>query len=705
MFTGIDEVDWASMRHAYGSAEDVPGLLRGLASPDAAERETALDGMYGAVHHQGDVYDSTLACVPFLFTLAAREEVRDRGGIVELLVSIGGDGEPSEDMYAVARTAVRSGAEVFVRLAGDADAGVRGAAAGAVVRFLDEPARVLGLLRERITVERDDRVLLALTEGLGLFVRRHPGGATEAVDLLAAQSAPPYGPGLRLAALGQLAGCAPDRLPAELVPTVVALLRDRSGRRSAVRCAPDPPDTDTLVGRLRRLRPSDEEGSQLLRTLHTALDGRSDDRIALLNGQLTSPDPTDRCNAVWMSPGLFREWRADYATPVALIGAQLGAEEDRLRDAATSVLGDLFDLAAPAADDLHALVVSRPELRVRHWEHGAPTLGGALKALARSGDPRAVPVLGEILAGPIVPDDLGQVVPHLGRAAAPLAPALRDRLAGVPLDAPDLYERAVTLLLALRVLDDRECVPLVLRLLLGMPEGIRFRDSVVAAAVRTLGAFGEEARDAIPVLRGLLEGESAVVAAESLWAVSGDVAAVLPVLVRELEDESSRQRSTAAEVLGRLGRPAAPALSELRRMTAAECVWQRTAAACAVWRIAGESDLVSPVLRRAWAENARTRRTIVECVAAVGAAGAPLHDLVRGELTAPRRHLATPGGYGSHDVLDDERLLRGCREVFGAGRGDGAVEWDPEAEAEFLDGVLGNLYLLTVNEEGPGDGP
>jgi hypothetical protein len=45
VFTGIDEVDWASLRHAYGSAEDVPPLLRGLASADAVERETALDGL------------------------------------------------------------------------------------------------------------------------------------------------------------------------------------------------------------------------------------------------------------------------------------------------------------------------------------------------------------------------------------------------------------------------------------------------------------------------------------------------------------------------------------------------------------------------------------------------------------------------------------------------------------------------------------
>ncbi|MEU1305954.1 hypothetical protein [Streptomyces shenzhenensis] len=33
-----------------------------------------------------------------------------------------------------------------------------------------------------------------------------------------------------------------------------------------------------------------------------------------------------------------------------------------------------------------------------------------------------------------------------------------------------------------------------------------------------------------------------------------------------------------------------------------------------------------------------------------------------------------------------------------------SLDWDPEAEADFLDGVLGNLYLLTAGEDGPGDG-
>ncbi|GAA2281989.1 hypothetical protein GCM10010234_19160 [Streptomyces hawaiiensis] len=34
-----------------------------------------------------------------------------------------------------------------------------------------------------------------------------------------------------------------------------------------------------------------------------------------------------------------------------------------------------------------------------------------------------------------------------------------------------------------------------------------------------------------------------------------------------------------------------------------------------------------------------------------------------------------------------------------------ALDWDPEGEAEFLDGVLGNLYLLTAGEEAPDGAP
>ncbi|MFE0673097.1 HEAT repeat domain-containing protein [Streptomyces sp. NPDC058867] len=657
MFTGIDEVDWASMRHAYGSAEDVPGLLRGLASADPAERESSLDGLYGAVHHQGDVYDSTLACVPFLFTLAAAEELPDRGAVVELLVSIGGEAGAGD-----APAAVRAGAELFGRLTGDRDVGVRRTAPGALVRFLDEPARVLDLLRERITVERDDRVLLALTESLGLYTRRHPAHADAAVDLLMAQSTPPYGPELRLAALGQLAACAPDRIPADLVPTAVRLLQERSERRDRPPVACAGGHTDTLVGRLRRLRPSDEAGSQLLRTLHQALDSRVTDRIALLVGQLSSPDRADRCNAVWMSGGLFRTWRADYRRPVALIGAQLGEDDDRLREAAVSALKPLFALAAPAADGLHALVTARPELWVRQWEHGAPSLGDPLTALVRCGDARALPVLGEVLAGAVVPHDLGHEVAGLGAAALPLAPALRRRLGSLALDDPGTPARAIPLLRALVAAGDSDAAAETLRLLRGA--GAPGRDLLVEQAARALGSW--RSAEAVPVLRGLLDSPHAVAAAAALWSVERDASAVLPVLLGALTDPEARQWETAVGALGRLGPRARDALPALRRVAeAAGPPGRRATAAYARWRIDGDTDACHAVLRPVWEGGPRLRRTLAGWLRAMGPAAAPLRDLVAAELAAPKRHTATSDGYASHDIAHDEELLDLCREVLG----------------------------------------
>ncbi|MEU6590666.1 HEAT repeat domain-containing protein [Streptomyces sp. NPDC046881] len=669
MFTGIYEVDWASLRHAHGSAEDVPGWLRALASTDAAERATALDGMYSAVHHQGRVYDSTLACVPFLFAMLAREEVPDRGSIVELLVSIGGEttgtaGSPGAPEGPAGdgrgRAAVSAGAEAFAVLAGDPDPAVRRAAAGALVRFLEEPPRVLELLRRRLRAERDDCVVLALMEALGLFAHRYPAHADGALDLLAEQSAPPYAPGLRLAALGQLALRAPGRLPADLVPAAVRLLQQRSAQRLRRQ---EHAATDTLVRRIRRLRPSDEQGAVLLRTLHSALGDRVDDRIALLTGQLTSPDPVDRCNAVWMSAGLFRGWRGAYDGPVRLLGAQLDSEQDRLRDAAVSVLAELFDLAAPAADGLHALVTARPDLWTHRWERCPPALGGPLKALARTGDPRAVPPLAQLLAGPAAPVGLGREVAHLGRAAAALAPALRHRLGRVPLASPAAARLAAPLLTAIRAVGDEDAVPELLRLLSGAPDGLGPRDAVAGQVIETLAELGAAA-PAAPLLRTLLRTRHAAAAAGALWSADGDTAAVLPVLLRELTRPDPDTRRSAVQQLARLGPAARAALPELRRLAGSGPVPERVAAACALWRVGRDPDPVLPVFRTAWTADPRTRVPIARCLTALGPAAAPLHDLITAELTRARRHTAYEGAYGDRGIPDDEELLRMCRGLL-----------------------------------------
>ncbi|MGW7426389.1 hypothetical protein ACWGJB_41480 [Streptomyces sp. NPDC054813] len=56
LLDGLDTRLWSSLSHAYGSAEDVPDLLRALTGADAGEADGALSELYGSVLHQGTVY-------------------------------------------------------------------------------------------------------------------------------------------------------------------------------------------------------------------------------------------------------------------------------------------------------------------------------------------------------------------------------------------------------------------------------------------------------------------------------------------------------------------------------------------------------------------------------------------------------------------------------------------------------------------------
>ncbi|MET9804112.1 HEAT repeat domain-containing protein [Streptomyces sp. NPDC006368] len=692
MFTGIEEVDWASLGHAYGPADDVPALLRGLASGDAAEREMALEGMYGAVHHQGDVYDSTLACIPFLLELVASPEVQDRGCIVELLTSIGGidlggddeldeldpEGEEFEDAanYAMAAAAVAAGADVFVGLLGDTDREVRLAAPGALASLHGDPARVLVLLRERLTVETDTEVRLALVEAVGRIALRYESLRDETVEWLAWLMGAAQDPALRLASLAQLARCAPARLPADVVARVTGLLAELRAAAAQPVEALEPaarPVTPSLVGQLRELREEHRAGrgtawaDDLLRTLHSALDDRVDDRIALVTDQLRSPDRGQRADAVWMCGGLVQTWRGAYDEVVRLVGAQLSDPEPRLRTAAASWLEGLFALARPAADALAARVAADPA----PWEPERPGggrtwPGSALLALTRAGDARAVPALARALEESEPNAQLVYAVPYLADAGAPLAPVLRRRLGALPLDE-ELSEQAGPLLLALAGLRAVDALPEVLRVLRGAP-AFR-REWVIESALRAVAAFGPAAREAVPDLRALLgDGSAGLVsmAARALWAVDGDAGVLLPKLCGLLRAPDAHERREAAWAVGAIGGAAGAACPELRSCLTAPDLWLRVDAAAALCRVTGDLEEALPVLVAGWKENRYTRVRIAECLAELGPVTAqPAATLLRAELARPRRHNVSEGSPGDHDIHDDERLLTLCRRALG----------------------------------------
>ncbi|MFJ8692203.1 PBS lyase [Streptomyces roseolilacinus] len=745
MFTGIDEVDWASLGHAYGPADDVPALLRGLASDDPAERERALDGLYGTVHHQGDVYDSTLACIPFLLELVACPDVQDRGCVVELLAGIGGidlsgddelqeldpEDEEFEDAanYAMAAAAVAAGADVFLALVGDEDREVRLAVPGALASLHGDPVRVLDLLRERLTVERDTEVRLALVEAVGRIALRYESLREETAGWLSWLSGAAQDPALRLAALAQLARCAPGRLPRDVVSTVTGLLAElrqygprapggfpgagaptgggmglgglstpstpwnsanswagpgvREAQTQAGSVHPVPPvepvelrpAAPTLVGQVRELREEQRAGrgtawaDDLLRTLHGALDDRVDDRIALVTAQLRSPDSAQRTDAVWMCGSLVRTWRGAYDEVVRLVGAQLHDPEPRLRAAAASWLEGLFSLAAPAADDLAARVVADPAPWAPEWVGGRPGAVSALLALTRAGDARAVPALARALEQPEPDGKLLYAIPHLAEAAGPLVPLLRRRLGALPLD-DELGEQSGPLLLALAKLRAVEALPEVLRALRGAP-AFR-REWVLESALRAVAAFGPAAREAAADVRVLLDDASAgtvTAAARALWAVEGDAGAVLPRLRGLLRASDTHGRRSAAWAVGAFGGSAGAAAPELRACLSAPDVWLRVDAGTALCRVTGDMREALPVLLAAWRENPHTRVEIAECLAELGPVGRPAPEavpLLRAELARTRRHNVSAGVTGDHDVHEDERLLSLCRRALGS---------------------------------------
>ncbi len=68
----LDSPEWANIQHAYGSASDIPALLRQLETfPIAEGQAEPWFSLWSALAHQGDVYSASFAAVPHVVRVLA----------------------------------------------------------------------------------------------------------------------------------------------------------------------------------------------------------------------------------------------------------------------------------------------------------------------------------------------------------------------------------------------------------------------------------------------------------------------------------------------------------------------------------------------------------------------------------------------------------------------------------------------------------
>ncbi|GGS99802.1 hypothetical protein [Streptomyces cinerochromogenes] len=158
-----------------------------------------------------------------------------------------------------------------------------------------------------------------------------------------------------------------------------------------------------------------------------------------------------------------------------------------------------------------------------------------------------------------------------------------------------------------------------------------------------------------------------------------------PVLSRAARLARWAGPDTRVDAGGALAEEQLPAAAELLGLTGDDAA----AYASEAWRVAVDTGLVEIA-----DEEAGTVRAGEELKLLTG--GSP-HDVLTVWLAALETVLADAAVPDLDDLVD--ALEEGGEVDFSS------LDWDPGAEADFLDGVLGNLYLLTVSEDGPGDGP
>ncbi|WP_093864493.1 hypothetical protein [Streptomyces sp. TLI_053] len=602
---GLDALSWSSHSHAYGSAEDLPDMLRALAGADAGAAREALSELYGSVLHQGTVYDASAVTVPFLAGLAAAGH--RAADVLRLLGGMAASEDEHEVEPGTVRAAVAARLPLLLPLLAAAGTDVRRAAAWSV-----------SCTRARIALP-----------ALHARWEEEPEAAVRAEVLSA------------IARIDPAAGAA-------LAATALDCSRPAEVRLAAVLAHLDAgaPWTGALHTAMLSLLPADP--------LRSAFDiDRTEPLAAVVEALLERNHPAEREAALALVVSALRDGRAEVreegiraadracmmsrSAPLRLVPALRAAGVDEASVLAlSSLLGRLGPAAEPAADILIPLAGRAPDEDDDVADRAlaalvlvAPTLATPFLAAGLARRPRAL----DAAAGLRSPHDPFPYDPGL-------LTAVRTRLSR-PRDLGGNEPWQLTNLLAGWGSAATEALPELCALLPHAPDPA----APALAAVARDSTPDQRAR-AAAALRAAA-GTGALAAAKALNDLTGDTAPLLHLLGPALRQGDFRPRQAAAAA-GELGPRAVALLPELRAALAGPgagttfALDTDTALAEALWLITGDANEAVTVLDSVFRRAARNRWSqwsvarAARVVRLLGPAGRPLAPHLEAALADPR---------------------------------------------------------------------
>ncbi|GAB2917084.1 HEAT repeat domain-containing protein [Streptomyces heilongjiangensis] len=586
----LEAVDWAGLKHNYGTAEDVPDLLRRCAGPDPDDAEDAAFDLLNHLYHQGGwVCPAAAAALPFVLRLAAAPQVTPRRTLLELVGRLAAEAGRAEARFLDPRWSAaweRHLPDVLALLA-DPEPEIRRAAADVIGDCAYPGDQALPALLSRWHAESDPVTRLDLVLALGNAVRHGPAGAPsdEAAALLDSLLTAAE-PQLRLAALHALGDGrrASAAAPAEgRLETALGALRDPSvalwQRTSAAECG--------------------------VRGMHQWTASLFDDASpAFALGLMAEhPDEEQRVGGLEQAARVLSRWRSPVDALLPGVVARLHDPAAEVRYRAAELLACLGPTADAHADAVAALL---DDTAVRPTRGGEAVADAAVWALARMNDPRCLPRLTEHVTGvrsgfapagayyggssnsfhhPALPA-LHEVLALTPDHAEALLPAVCDRLG--PTEDVRLLRRFGEVLAAWGAAAEA-AVPR----LLGLLEDDETW-TVAATALAGIGGAGRAGREAL-LTRSRTGGPDAELAAWAYWRIGGDPGPALDVLGPAADED--RASHTALSRLADLGPHAAGYADRLRELAVAEDHWVRTQAAHALWAVTGgDTETVVPAL-------------------------------------------------------------------------------------------------------------